>query len=98
MNLFLLLGQLGLAWDLSGQPLLPIGTVYDPFVCRGLETPCCAARSSPVPTGSSTPPRSIKAGPSRYVASGWDAHLAEDHRPSGAPLATDASPCTSRYG
>src|SRR5450755_170670 len=37
MNLFLLLGQLGLAWDLSGQPLLPIGTVYDPFVCRGLD-------------------------------------------------------------
>ncbi|MBP2703344.1 pyruvate dehydrogenase [Microbispora sp. RL4-1S] len=37
MNLFLLLGQLGLAWDLSGQPLLPIGTVYDPFVLRGLD-------------------------------------------------------------
>ena len=37
MNLFLLLGQLGLAWDLYGQPLLPIGTVYDPFVCRGLD-------------------------------------------------------------
>ncbi len=37
MNLFLLLGQLGLSWDLSGQPLLPIGTVYDPFVCRGLD-------------------------------------------------------------
>ncbi len=37
MNLFLLLGQLGLAWDLSAQPLLPIGTVYDPFVCRGLD-------------------------------------------------------------
>ena len=37
MNLFILLGQLGLAWDLSGQPLLPIGTVYDPFVCRGLD-------------------------------------------------------------
>ena len=37
MNLFLLLGQLGLAWDLSGQPLLPVGTVYDPFVCRGLD-------------------------------------------------------------
>ena len=32
MNLFLLLGQLGLSWDLSGQPLIPIGTVYDPFV------------------------------------------------------------------
>ena len=37
MNLFLLLGQLGLAWDLSGEPLLPVGTVYDPFVCRGLD-------------------------------------------------------------
>ncbi|MEV0610396.1 pyruvate dehydrogenase [Polymorphospora rubra] len=37
MNLFLLLGQLGLAWDLSHQPLIPIGTVYDPFVLRGLD-------------------------------------------------------------
>ncbi len=37
MNLFLLLGQLGLTWDLSGQPLLPVGTVYDPFVLRGLD-------------------------------------------------------------
>jgi pyruvate dehydrogenase E1 component len=37
MNLFLLLGQLGLSWDLSEQHLLPIGTVYDPFVCRGLD-------------------------------------------------------------
>ena len=37
MNLFLLLGQLGLSWDHSGQPLLPVGTVYDPFVCRGLD-------------------------------------------------------------
>ena len=37
MNLFLLLGQLGLSWDLSAQPLIPIGTVYDPFVCRGLD-------------------------------------------------------------
>ncbi len=37
MNLFLMLGQLGLAGELSGQRLLPIGTVYDPFVLRGLE-------------------------------------------------------------
>jgi pyruvate dehydrogenase E1 component len=37
MNLFLLLGQLGLARDLSDQPLLPVGTVYDPFVLRGLD-------------------------------------------------------------
>ena len=37
MNLFLLLGQLGLAFDLSHEQLLPVGTVYDPFVCRGLD-------------------------------------------------------------
>ncbi|MGL5824142.1 MAG: 1-deoxy-D-xylulose-5-phosphate synthase N-terminal domain-containing protein, partial [Nocardioides sp.] len=37
MNLFLLLGQLGLSWDLSDQLLLPVGTLYDPFVLRGLD-------------------------------------------------------------
>ncbi|HSJ27227.1 MAG TPA: pyruvate dehydrogenase [Acidimicrobiia bacterium] len=37
MNLFLLLGQLGLAHDHHAEPLLPIGTVYDPFVLRGLD-------------------------------------------------------------
>ncbi len=37
MNLFLLLGQLGLSYELCGQHLFPIGTVYDPFVCRGLD-------------------------------------------------------------
>jgi len=37
MNLFLLLGQLGLAHDHHGEHLLPIGTVYDPFVLRGLD-------------------------------------------------------------
>ena len=45
MNLFLLLGQLGLAWDLSSQPLVPIGTVYDPFVLRGLDAFVHAAYS-----------------------------------------------------
>ncbi len=37
MNLFLLLGQLGTAGDTFGEPLVPIGTVYDPFVLRGLD-------------------------------------------------------------
>ncbi len=37
MNLFMLLGQLGLSYELCGQQLLPIGAVYDPFVCRGLD-------------------------------------------------------------
>ena len=36
-NLFLVLGALGLARDISGAPLLPIGTLYDPFVPRGLD-------------------------------------------------------------
>jgi pyruvate dehydrogenase E1 component len=36
-NLFLLLGALGLAGELSGTTLLPIGTLYDPFVTRGLD-------------------------------------------------------------
>ena len=37
MNLFLLLHALGLGQELHGQHLLPIGTVYDTFVCRGLD-------------------------------------------------------------
>ena len=37
MNLMVLLGQLGLAEQVSGQRLIPIGTVYDPFVARGLD-------------------------------------------------------------
>jgi pyruvate dehydrogenase E1 component len=36
-NLFLLLTALGLADDLSGEPLLALGTLYDPFVARGLD-------------------------------------------------------------
>ena len=37
MNLFLALHAFGLAHELHGEHLLPIGTVYDPFVCRGLD-------------------------------------------------------------
>jgi len=37
MNLFLMLGQLGLAHEHHGEMLVPIGTVYDPFVLRGLD-------------------------------------------------------------
>jgi pyruvate dehydrogenase E1 component len=37
MNLFLTLHALGLGHELHGEHLLPIGTVYDPFVCRGLD-------------------------------------------------------------
>jgi pyruvate dehydrogenase E1 component len=37
MNLFMLLGIFGLSAELLGEPLIPIGTVYDPFICRGLD-------------------------------------------------------------
>lgn len=37
MNFFMLMSMLGLSYELSGQHLFPIGTVYDPFVLRGLD-------------------------------------------------------------
>ena len=36
-NLFLALAAMGLAGALFGERLLPIGTVYDPFIARGLD-------------------------------------------------------------
>ncbi len=36
-NFFLLLGSLGLAAPHFGTRLLPVGTVYDPFIARGLD-------------------------------------------------------------
>lgn len=37
MNLFLLLAAAGLSHSVFGKRLFPIGTVYDPFVSRGLD-------------------------------------------------------------
>ena len=36
-NLFLMLAALGLAGAVFGERLIPIGTVYDPFIARGLD-------------------------------------------------------------
>src|SRR5262249_4527384 len=36
-NLFLGLGAFGLSHELSGVTLFPIGTLYDPFMTRGLD-------------------------------------------------------------
>jgi pyruvate dehydrogenase E1 component len=36
-NLFLLLGALGLTAPLFGSRLIPVGTLYDPFINRGLD-------------------------------------------------------------
>jgi pyruvate dehydrogenase E1 component len=37
MNLFLNLAALGLSHSLFGERLIPIGTLYDPFIARGLD-------------------------------------------------------------
>lgn len=37
VNLVGLLSELGATWSRHDQPLLPIGTIYDPFVARALE-------------------------------------------------------------
>ena len=37
VNLVGLLGELGATWSRWGEPLFPIGTLYDPFVNRALE-------------------------------------------------------------
>jgi len=37
MNLMLLLGAAGLSHSLFGERLIPVGTLYDPFIARGLD-------------------------------------------------------------
>jgi len=37
MNLFINLSALGLSHSINGERLLPIGTLYDPFIARGLD-------------------------------------------------------------
>jgi pyruvate dehydrogenase E1 component len=37
MNLFIMLSALGLSHSIFGERLLPIGTLYDPFIERGLD-------------------------------------------------------------
>ncbi|TPE51391.1 transketolase-like TK C-terminal-containing protein [Amaricoccus solimangrovi] len=37
MNLFLMLSAMGLSHSLFGERLLPVGTLYDPFIQRGLD-------------------------------------------------------------
>ncbi|MEO5578088.1 MAG: transketolase [Sphingomicrobium sp.] len=37
-NLFLMLAALGLSGDLFGERLIPVGTLYDPFIARGLDS------------------------------------------------------------
>jgi len=64
-NLFILLAALGLSHSLFGVRLLPIGTVYDPFIARGLDALNYAcyqgARFILPPTPSGNQPRAGRA-------------------------------------
>ena len=42
-DLFLLLNMLGLSKEFTGEMLLPLGTIYDPFISRGLDSLIYAA-------------------------------------------------------
>ena len=37
VNLVGLMGELGATWSRHGEPLVPVGTLYDPFLARALE-------------------------------------------------------------
>ncbi|WFU38690.1 transketolase [Bradyrhizobium sp. CB82] len=37
MNLFIMMSALGLSHQINGERLLPVGTLYDPFIERGLD-------------------------------------------------------------
>src|ERR1700741_1829738 len=37
MDLFIMLSALGLSHSINGARLLPVGTLYDPFIQRGLD-------------------------------------------------------------
>ena len=44
MNLFIMLSALGLSHAINGERLLPVGTLYDPFIERGLDAMNMVAR------------------------------------------------------
>src|SRR5213078_1208779 len=74
-NLFLLLAALGLAGPLFGARLLPIGTLYDPFIKRGLDALNYAlyqdARFILVATRSGRRRASIGAGAAHWHCPAW---------------------------
>ncbi len=71
MNLFLLLSALGLSHSLNGERLLPIGTLYDPFIERGLDALNYACYQDArfmlvaTPSGISCAPKAARTNPSR---------------------------------
>ena len=80
-NLFIQLAALGLSHELFGARLLPIGTLYDPFIARGLDALNYAcyqdARFMLVAT-----PSGVTLAP-EGGAHQSDPHAADRHRPAG---------------
>ena len=83
-NLFMMLGQLGLSFESNGEMLFPIGTLYDPFVRRGLDAFVYSVYSGArfivvgTPSGVSLAPE----GGAHQV----DDHPVDRHRDAGARL------------
>ena len=76
-NLFTLLGILGLSDSLFGQRLLPVGTLYDPFIQRGLDALSYACYQDgrfllvATPSGSAWLPKAEPISPFRPRSSAW---------------------------
>ena len=77
-NLFILLAALGLTGPRFGERLLPVGTLYDPFIRRGLDALNYACYQNarfllvaPPRRGSVWRPRAARISRCSHRSSGW---------------------------
>ena len=91
-NLFLMLAALGLAGPLFGERLLPVGTLYDPFIARGLDALTYASYQDArfllvaTPSGITLAP---EGGAHQSVVDAADRHRpAQSARASSPPMST----------
>jgi len=76
------LGELGATWSRLGQPLLPVGVLYDPFVGRALEPWSFGIYAGGqsilvgTPSGVSLAPEGGAHSPSRPRRSAWSSRAA----------------------
>src|ERR1700710_1157499 len=71
MNLFTLLSALGLSHAINGERLIPIGTLYDPFIQRGLDAlnyACYQEARFILVATPSRPPRAPEGGAHQSIA------------------------------
>ena len=96
-NLVGLLGELGATWSRHGQPLLPIGTIYDPFVGRALEPWSFGIYAGGqsiligTPSGVSLRPRAARTSRSSRPRSGSASRAAPSGSPPSAGPRVDAA-------